>query len=105
MSKKMNNEQTTPQEIEKPNTTTEKSIKVWSESSNKWRYIPKDPAYFKIKYHEYVRPKSCPFCGSIINTQMLRHNRTQKCKLVRAGIANAVGQIENAIASVIKEPS
>jgi hypothetical protein len=85
----MNNEQAT-QEIKKPNTTTEKSIKVWSENTNKWRYIPKDPTYFKHKYHEHVRPKSCPFCGSIINTQMLRHNRTQKCKLIRAGIAAVI---------------
>jgi hypothetical protein len=90
MSKKMDNEQTTPQEIKTPNTTTAKSIKIWSENTNKWRYIPKDLTYFKNKYHEHVKPKSCPFCGSIINTQMLRHNRTEKCKRIREGIAAAI---------------
>ena len=80
---------------------TEKSIKIWSESTNKWRYAPKDPTYFKTKCHEYVRAKTCPFCGSIINTQMVRHKRTNKCQDFR--IANVVEQIESAILSVKQE--
>jgi hypothetical protein len=81
----------------KENSTTEKSIKIWSENNKKWRYVPKDPAYFRNKYYEYVRPKPCNICGCIINTQMLRHYRSKKCQLVRAGITNAVVNIEKAI--------
>jgi hypothetical protein len=73
----MNNEQALP-ENQKITAGTEKSIKIWSESTNEWRYVPKDPNYFKTKYHEYVRAKACPFCGSIIYTQMHRHNRSNK---------------------------
>jgi hypothetical protein len=51
----------------------------------------------KIKYYEYVRPKPCNICGCIINTHMLRHYRSKKCQLVRAGITNTVVKIENAI--------
>jgi hypothetical protein len=79
----------------KENNTTEKSIKIWSENTKKWRYVPKDPAYFRLKYYEYVRPKPCNICGCVINTQMLRHYKSKKCQLVRAGITNAVVKIEN----------
>jgi formamidopyrimidine-DNA glycosylase len=100
----MNNEQATL-ENQKTAAGTEKSIKIWSERTNKWRYVPKDPNYFKTKYHEYTRAKTCSICGSVINTQMHSHNRTQQCQLVRAGIANAVDYIEFAIAAVIQEAS
>jgi hypothetical protein len=81
----------------KENSTTEKSINIWSENTRKWTYVPKDPSYFRIKYYAYVRPKPCNICGCIINTQMLRHYRCKKCQLVRAGITNAVVKLENAI--------
>jgi hypothetical protein len=98
----MNNEQASP-ENQKTATGTEKSMKIRSERTHKWRYVPKDPNYFKTKYHEYTHAKTCPICGSVINTQMHRHNRSNKCQLVRAGVANAVNHIESAIASVIQE--
>jgi hypothetical protein len=98
----MNNEQAL-QDNHQTTASTEKSVNIWSESTKKWRYVPKDPNYFKTKYHEYVRAKTCPFCGSIINTQMPRHNRSNKCQLVRVGLANAVEQIESAISSVGQE--
>ena len=50
-----------------------------------------------------MRAKACHFCGSIIYTQMRRHNRSTTCELVRAEVANAVEQIESAILSVKQE--
>jgi formamidopyrimidine-DNA glycosylase len=92
----MNDEQATP-EIQKIATGAErKTTKIWSEKANKYRYVPKDPNYFTTKYREYTREKVCPLCGSIINTQMIRHNKTLKCQLLRAGEANAVAQIDRA---------
>jgi hypothetical protein len=100
----MNNEQTLQEDMsKKENSTTEKSIKIWSENTKKWRYVPKDPSYFRNNYYDYVRPKPCNICGCIINTQMLRHDRSKKCQLVRAGITNAVGIIESAISPFKKE--
>ena len=82
----MNNDEQTLQEdtCKKENSTTEKSIQIWSESTKKWRHVPKDPAYFRLKYYEYVKPKTCNVCGCIIHTQMLRHYRSKKCQLVKA---------------------
>ena len=81
-----NDEQTLQEETpNKENSTTEKSIKIWSESTKKWRYVPKDPAYFRLKYHEYVKPKTCNICGCIIHTQMLRHYKSKKCQRVKDG--------------------
>jgi hypothetical protein len=100
----MNNEQASP-ENQKTATGTDKSIKIWSERTNKWRYVPKDPNYFKTKYHEYTHAKTCTICGSVINTQMHRHNRSNKCQLVRARVVDEVDLIESAIASVIQEAS
>jgi hypothetical protein len=94
-----------PQKIQKTATGTEKSIKIRSERTNKRRYVPKYPNYFKTKYNEYTHAKTCPICGSVINTQMHRHNRSRKSQLVRAGVANTVDHIESAIASVIQEAS
>jgi hypothetical protein len=99
----MNDEQASP-EIQKTTTGSEKkTTKIWSEKANKWRYVPKDLNYFTIKYREYTRAKACPLCGSIINTQMIRHNKTNKCQLLRAGEANAVAQIERDILAAEKE--
>jgi formamidopyrimidine-DNA glycosylase len=97
----MTNDQTSP-EIQKTATDSErKTTKIWSEKANKYRYVPKDPNYFTSKYREYTRAKVCPHCGSIINTQMIRHNKTNKCKLFSAGgAANAAAQI---VSSVEKE--
>jgi hypothetical protein len=63
----------------KESSTTEHCIKVWSEYSNKWRYIPKDPAYFRMKYYKYLGPKTCSMCGVVVQTQMCRHQRSQRC--------------------------
>ena len=84
----------------KKNTTTEQCIKIWSEHSKRWRYVPKDPEYFKIKYYKYLGPKTCAVCGSVVQTQMQRHLRSQRCLLVRAGINKAVEQMETAISIV-----
>ena len=84
----------------KKTTTTEQCIKIWSEHSKRWRYVPKDPEYFKIKYYKYLGPKTCAVCGSVVQTQMQRHLRSQRCLLVRAGINKAVEQMETAISIV-----
>ena len=81
-------------DMSKETTTTNKCIKVWSETSNKWRYIPNDPDYFRRKYYEYLGPKTCTCCGTVVRTQMCRHNRSKKCSLVRDRIAKAIEQIE-----------
>ena len=94
----INDEQNIQEDMsKKENRTTEKSIKIWSERTQKWRYVPKDPAYFRLKYYDYVKPKTCDICSCVIHTQMLRHYRTKKCQLVRNGINNAVVKIESAI--------
>ena len=94
----INDEQNIQEDMsKKENRTTEKSIKIWSEKTQKWRYVPKDPAYFRLKYYDYVKPKTCDICSCVIHTQMLRHYRTKKCQLVRNGINNAVVKIESAI--------
>ena len=94
----INDEQNIQEDMsKKENSTTEKSIKIWSERTQKWRYVPKDPAYFRLKYYDYVKPKTCDICSCVIHTQMLRHYRTKKCQLVRNGINNAVVKIESAI--------
>ena len=62
--------------------------------------MPKDPEYFKIKYYKYLGPKTCAVCGSVVQTQMQRHLRSQRCLLVRAGINKAVEQMETAISIV-----
>ena len=84
----------------KKTTTTQQCIKIWSEHSKRWRYVPKDPEYFKIKYYKYLGPKTCAVCGSVVQTQMQRHLRSQRCLLVRAGINKAVEQMETAISIV-----
>ena len=85
----------------KQNTTTEHCIKIWSEQGKRWRCVPKDPKYFKKKYYKYLGPKTCAVCGSVVQTQMQRHLRSQRCMLVRAGINKAVEQMETAISTVI----
>ena len=85
----------------KNNTTTEHCIKIWSEQGKRWRYVPKDPAYFRIKYYKYLGPKTCAVCGSVVQTQMQRHLRPQRCLLVRAGVNKAVEQMETVISTVI----
>jgi hypothetical protein len=92
----MTNEQTSPENQKATTDSERKTIKIWSEKANKYRYIPKDPNYFTLKYREYTRAKVCPHCGSIINTQMIRHNKTNKCKLFSAGgAANAAAQLDS----------
>ena len=86
---------TIQEDMSKQTTTTNNCVKVWSETSNKWRYIPKDPEYFKRKYYEYLGPKTCKFCGTVVRTQMCRHTRSKKCGLVRDGIAKALEQVED----------
>jgi hypothetical protein len=71
------------QEDAKKTTTTENCIKIWSEASKRWRYVPKDPEYFKIKYYKYLGPKTCSNCGTVVQTQMCRHQRSQKCRLLK----------------------
>ena len=92
--------QTNQEDDSKKTTTTEHCIKIWSEHSKMWRYVPKDPEYFKIKYYKYLGPKTCAVCGSVVQTQMCRHLRSQRCMLVRAGINKAVEQMETAISTV-----
>ena len=87
----MSNNQPLP-EYQKTTTGTEKTNKIWSESTNKWRYVPKDPTYFKNKYYEYTHAKSCPICGAIIHTQMIRHKQSTKCQLVQAELLKDVKQ-------------
>jgi hypothetical protein len=72
---------------------------MWSEKSNKWRYIPKDPAYFRNKYYEYVGEKTCTICGTVITTQMCRHTRSKRCQLVRQGINNTIEQMGDVLTS------
>ena len=84
------------EDMPKQTTTTNKCVKVWSVNTNKWRYIPKDPEYFKHKYYEYLGPKTCKFCGTVVRTQMNRHTRSNKCGLVRDGITKALEQVEDA---------
>ena len=98
----MNNDQASP-ETQNTTTGTEKSIKLWSERTNKWRYVPKDPTYFKTKYYEYTHAKPCPINGAIIHTQMIRHKQSKKCQLVKAGLLNEVEQIECVILEVKQE--
>jgi hypothetical protein len=88
------------QENSKQSTTTEHCIKIWSEHSKRWRYIPKDPLYFEIKYYKYLGPKTCSVCGTVVQTQMCRHQRSQRCQLVKQGVNKAVEQLETAITSV-----
>ena len=83
----------------KKNTTTQQCIKIWSEHSKRWRYVPKDPEYFKIKYYKYLGPKTCAVCGSVVQTQMQRHLRSKRCVLVREGINKAVEHMETALAT------
>ena len=100
----INDSQTRPTEKKddsKTNTTTEHCIKIWSEHGQRWRYVPKDPEYFKIKYYKYLGPKTCVVCGSVVQTQMCRHLRSQRCMLVRAGINKAVEQMETVLTTVI----
>ena len=85
----------------KKTTTTQQCIKIWSEHSKRWRYVPKDPEYFKIKYYKYLGPKTCAVCGSVVQTQMQRHLRSKRCVLVREGINKAVEHMETALATVI----
>jgi hypothetical protein len=95
-----NTKSETQQEDSKASTTTEHCIKVWSEYSKKWRYIPKDPSYFRLTYYEYLGPKTCPVCGSVVQTQMCRHQRSQRCQLFKQGLTKAVEQQETAIPGV-----
>ena len=74
----------------KETTTTEKCIKIWSEKTQKWRYIPKDPAYFKDKYYKYLGEKTCAICGSVINTQMSKHLKSKRCILVKKALENQI---------------
>ena len=75
----------------KETTTTEKCIKVWSENTQKWRYIPKDPAYFKTTYfYKYLGEKACAICGTMITTQMSKHVKSKRCLLVRKASENHV---------------
>ena len=83
----------------KKTTTTQQCIKIWSEYSQRWRYVPKDPEYFKIKYYKYLGPKTCAVCGSVVQTQMQRHLRSKRCVLVREGINKAVEHMETALAT------
>ena len=71
------------QKDSKKTTTTEHCIKIWSEGSSRWRYVPKDPEYFKIKYYKYLGPKTCSQCGTVVQTQMCRHQRSQKCRMIK----------------------
>jgi hypothetical protein len=93
----MCNYQVRQEDISKETTTTERCIKIWSEKGNKWRYIPKDPAYFRNKYYEYRGDKTCAICGTVITTQMCRHTRSKRCQLVRQGINNTIEQMEDAL--------
>jgi hypothetical protein len=87
------------QENLKKTTTTENCIKIWSDRSNRWRYVPKDPAYFRIKYYEYLGDKTCPVCGTVVQTQMCRHQRSKRCKLIK----EAAVQLETALESRPKD--
>ena len=73
-------------DMSKKTTTTDKCLKVWSENTLKWRYIPKDPEYFKNKYYEYAGPQICKCCGTVVRTQMARHTRSNKCRLVKDAV-------------------
>ena len=86
---------TIQEDMSKQTTTTNTCVKVWSETSNTWRYTPNDLEYFKHTYFEYLGPKTCKFCGTVVSTQMCRHNRSNKCKLVRDGLAKALEQVED----------
>ena len=89
----MSNEQiskkTIQHDMSKKTTTTDKCVKVWSDNTLKWRYIPKDPEYFKNKYYEYRGPQTCMCCGTVVRTQMARHTRSKKCRLVKDAVAKA----------------
>ena len=86
---------TIQEDMSKQTMTTNNCVKVWSETSYKWRYIPKDPEYLNQKY-EYLGPKTCKFCGTVVRTQMNRHTRSNKCGLVRDGTTKALEQVEDA---------
>jgi hypothetical protein len=99
----MTDDKNTPRNLEQENlkktTTTEHCIKIWSEHSKRWRYIPKDPDYFRIKYYEYLGDKTCPVCGTVVQTQMCRHQRSQRCKRMK----QATEQLETTIMSGPKD--
>ena len=78
------------EDMTKQTITTNSCTKIWSENTNKWRYVPKDPEYFKKKCYEYAGPKTCTACGAVVNTQMCRHTRSKRCKLVQEGVARAL---------------
>jgi hypothetical protein len=91
--------QTIQEYVSKKTTTTDNCIKIWNEASKKWRYIPKDPAYFRNNYYEYVGPKTCTICGTVVTTQMCRHTRSKRCQPVRQGINNTIEQMEDVLTS------
>jgi hypothetical protein len=103
----MSNDQEDPHNLKQENlkktTTTEHCIKIWSERTKRWRYIPKDPAYFRIKYYEYLGPKTCSVCGAVVQTQMCRHQRSQRCQLIKQSLSIAAEHLETAIKSRPKD--
>ena len=77
--------------MSKKATTTDKCVKVWSDNTLKWRYIPKDPDYFKKKY---LVPRTCTCCGTVVRTQMARHTRSKKCRLVKDAVVENTKKLQ-----------
>ena len=51
------------EDMTKQTTTTNSCTKFWSENTNKWRYLPKDPDYFKKNITNMRGPKLVRHAG------------------------------------------
>ena len=72
-----------PSEASKPADKPIKSIKVWSETQQRFYYKSKDPNYYNDYFHKTKHPMTCGFCGKTITCQMYSHLKSKKCVMKR----------------------
>ena len=59
---------------------TKGSIKVWSERLQKYYYKSKNPNYYNEYFQKTKGPRTCEYCGKIVNCQLYSHKKSQKCQ-------------------------
>lgn len=60
-----------------------KSIKVWSDTLQRYYYKSKDPEYYNNYFHKTKHPMTCEVCGKTVSCQMYSHLKSNKCQLKR----------------------
>ena len=71
------------EEVCKTTDKVRKSIKVWSETQQRFYYKSKDPNYYNDYFHKTKHPMTCEFCGKTITCQMYSHLKSKKCLMKR----------------------